>query len=91
MYLMASDMYVCDYCQNEFGWEDETGVYGDLVGCANCAKTFCSKCFRERMGNDISHACADGVPRCPDCIRKVRPKLTPSLPLPKTLDMEELL
>lgn len=89
MYLMGADVYMCDYCQNEFSWEDETGVHGNVLGCANCSQNFCEKCFKEIMGNDISHVCSDGIPRCPDCIRKIRSYTKPSMVLPKSFDMGE--
>ena len=32
MYLMNSDIYVCDICGFEGGWDDHDDIHGEFVG-----------------------------------------------------------
>lgn len=72
MYLMNSDIYVCDICGFEGGWDDHNDIHGELWGCERCGGTFCTKCFIDKIGEAAYWKMMHGedVILCPECYGK---------------------
>lgn len=72
MYLMESDIYVCDICGFEGRWDDHDDIHGELWGCERCGGTFCTKCFIDTIGKNayLKMMHSEDLILCPECYGK---------------------
>lgn len=73
-YNISKDSYECDFCGFKLPWEASDEVHGEMWGCEECGKAFCSKCFIDRFGRTEYMKMMQGSDRiyCPDCWSKHR-------------------
>lgn len=71
MYIMGTDVYVCDYCGRDFDWQEADEEYGSIWECEDCGCNFCTSCFIKRLGSVayMENVRGDKV-RCPECYAK---------------------
>lgn len=65
--------YTCDFCRCKLEWDERDDTYGEIWGCDECGKTFCSKCLTEAVGetNYLKIMQSEGKILCPDCAKKL--------------------
>lgn len=73
MYNSENDTYSCDICGFEAKWDASDDIHGEMWGCEKCGKTFCSKCFIEKHGNEKYRNMMQGSDLifCPACYEEV--------------------
>lgn len=72
MYNMSSDTYTCDICGFEMPWDKTDDRRGEMWGCEKCGKTFCSKCFIDKLGKDVYWDMMKNhdLVLCPECYER---------------------
>lgn len=72
MYNMSTESYICEYCGVEMEWDASDDIHGEMWGCEKCGKSFCSKCFIERHGQNKYIKMMQGCDLifCPDCYKE---------------------
>lgn len=69
MYNQETGQFACDTCGFESGWNDCDDTHGELWGCEECGDTFCSKCFKDKHGEEAYwNMMQDHVICCPTCL-----------------------
>ena len=71
MAYMSEDLYECDFCGVELGWDETHDTYGDMWECEECGRTFCSRCLKNAIGEAAYYELMRGHDKvlCPDCAR----------------------
>lgn len=66
------EKYECDFCGVELTWDETDHVYGEMWGCEKCGKSFCSKCFIDKFGNEkyMDMMQNHDLILCPTCFNK---------------------
>lgn len=72
MFSMKTGLYSCDLCGFEGDFDVSDEIHGALWECEQCGDTFCSKCFRDKLGEAELTAMLQTSDRvlCPACWEK---------------------
>lgn len=72
MYSTETDLYQCDFCDFEEKWYVKDEIHGNLWGCERCGNIFCTKCFKDKLGEANYYQMMKGFNLicCPDCFEK---------------------
>lgn len=50
--INSTETYYCKYCNTKMKWDEHNDKNGEIWGCEKCDKTFCTKCFTDKHGQN---------------------------------------